>query len=196
MPTLVPLGKPRLSTDALLRLLQPFNVDRETYPLVVVGVRGYYRNSMGAPGVNDRGIYDDAMFLHTPSVTAAFNANTDPSSYRPGTGSGSKKGMACLTPGVWYVHRFDLHRSQYLALCQRAGTVTVTRDGNPPYDDIGHFGINIHRGSYRGTSSLGCQTIHPSQWDSFISLAVDQAHRYYGARWKLEVIPYILVAQQ
>jgi hypothetical protein len=94
------------------------------------------------------------------------------------------------------VHQFDLHRQKYLALCQRAGPVTVTRDGDPPYPDQGYFGINIHRGGYGTTGSEGCQTILPDQWDSFIALAVDQAKRYHGRTWKAAVIPYVLVERQ
>ena len=84
--------------------------------MIVVGVRGYYRDTMGAPGVNDRGIYDEAIFLHTPSATVAFNGNTDPSRVKKGSGTGARKGMASLNPGVWKVHRFDLHNGKYLAL--------------------------------------------------------------------------------
>jgi lysozyme len=151
---------------------------------------------MGAPGVNDRGFYDDALFIDAPSATVAFNGNTDPSGYRKGTGAGPHKGMASLNPGAWFVHKFDKHKGQYLALCQRAGAVTVTRDGTPPYPDTGEFGINIHRGGYNTTSSEGCQTIHPSQWESFINLAVDQAKRYHGSKWNKVVIPYILLEDQ
>jgi hypothetical protein len=186
-------GKPRLSSAQLDDLLQPFNLDRQRFPVIVVGQRGYYRDTMGAPGVNDRGIYDDAIFLVSPSAFTSFNANTDPSSYRKGRGTGPTKGMASLKPGAWYVHRFDKHKGKYLALCQRLGPVTVIRDGDPPYEDTGMFGINIHKGSYNSTSSEGCQTIHPGQWDSFISLAADQAQRYYNDRWKTVVIPYILL---
>jgi hypothetical protein len=193
MPPLTPAGKPRLSTADLQAALRRVGIDPAAEPLVVVGVRGYYRNTMGAPGVNDRGIYDDAIFLHTPGVTAAFNGNTDPSRVKKGRGRGPAKGMASLDPGVWRVHCFDKHDGRYLALCQRLGPVTVTRDGDPPYADTGMFGINIHRGGWNGTSSLGCQTIHPTQWESFISLAVDHAKRYHGARWTRTPIPYVLV---
>ena len=188
-------GKPRLSTEEIEKLLEPYGIDREKFPLLVIGIRGYYKNTMGAPGVNDRGIYDDAIILHSPSVTATYNGNTDPSSLKVGAGFGAGKGMASLKPGPWFVHKFDLHNGKYLALCQRGGNVTVLRDGNPPYPDTGSFGINIHRGSYNSTSSLGCQTIHPDQWESFISLAVDQAKRYHGPRWNKVVIPYVLVDQ-
>lgn len=186
-------GKPRLSTNELEKLLEPYNLDRERHPLIVVGMRGYYRKTMGAPEVNDRGMYDDALFLHSPSVFAAFNGNTDPSNYRKGKGIGKSKGMASLKPGLWLVHKFDKHKGKYLALCQRLGKVTVIRDGDPPYDDIGDFGINIHKGGYKTTSSEGCQTLHPDQWESFIALAVDQAKRYHGEKWDKNVIPYVLL---
>jgi hypothetical protein len=191
--SIVPGEKPRLSSTELRMMISPYAIDREQYPIVVVGIRGYYKNSMGAPGVNDRGIYDDAIFVDTAQGTIAFNGNTDPSKYRIGHGMGEAKGVALLNPGAWFVHKFDLHKGNYLALCQCAGEVTVTRDGDPSYLDTGYFGINIHKGCYNSTSSQGCQTIHPDQWESFIGLVVDQAKRYYGDLWKEKVIPYILL---
>lgn len=161
--------------------------------MLIIGLRGYYRDTMGEPGVNDRMIYDDAICIVTPNVHANFNGNTDPNGYRPGHGTGAAKGMATLKPGFWPVYRFDLHRGQYLALCQRAGEVTVIRDGHPSYEDTGEFGINIHRGGATSTSSLGCQTIPPSQWDGFITLAVSEAKRLFGAKWKSTTIPYVLI---
>jgi hypothetical protein len=190
----VPKFRPRLNQKELAEKLKPYDIDRAKYPLVVVGIRGYFRDSMGAPNVNDRGIYDDALFIDSPETFASFNGNTDPSRFRPGGGFGAGKGIASLNPGAWFVHRFDKHKGQYLALCQRAGKVTVTRDGKrQDYTDTGEFGINIHRGSYHGTSSLGCQTIHPDQWDSFITLAVDLARRYHADNWREAVIPYVLM---
>jgi len=191
----MPGSKPQLSQAGLAEKLKPFGLDRSKHPLVVVGIRGYYRDTMGAPGVNDRGMYDDALFIDAPDSFIAFNGNTDPSRFRPGEGfSEATKGIASLDPGPWIVHRFDIHNGKYLALCQRAGKVTVTRDGKKEnYKDTGEFGINIHRGSYHGTSSLGCQTIHPDQWDGFISLATDLARRYHGDKWKKVTIPYVLI---
>jgi lysozyme len=70
----------------------------------------------------------------------------------------------------------------------------VIRDGNPPYEHTGlDFGINIHKGGYQGTSSEGCQTIHPDQWPGFYALAKDLAQRYHGAQWNAVVIPYALI---
>lgn len=189
----VPSTTPRLAAAALREQIAAFGVDRGVHPVVVVGIRGYYKDTMGAPGVNDRGIYDDALFLDSPDAFVAFNGNTDPSAYRAGQGTGANKGMASLNPGLWYAHGFGQHKGKYLALCQRLGEVTVTRDGNPPYTDTGYFGINIHKGGYQTTSSEGCQTIHPDQWNGFISLVTDQAKRYHGTRWDKVVIPYLLI---
>ena len=50
--------------------------------------------------------------------------------------------------------------------------------------------INIHRGGYNTTSSLGCQTIHPSQWEAFIALAYLEMDRA-GQK----TIPYLLVEE-
>lgn len=193
MSVAVPATRPRLAKADVQRRIARLGIDRARYPLVVLGIRGYYADSMGAPGRNDRGIYDDAIFIDTPEACVSFNANTDPSRFRPGQGEGAAKGMASLMPGVWPVYRFDKHKGQYLALCQRAGEVTVLRDGNPPYPDKGNHGINIHRGGLNTTSSEGCQTIHPAQWDSFIGLAVDQAKRLFGDRWASTTIVYALI---
>lgn len=192
---MLPPDRPRLSRADVQRRIARAGVDRVRFPLVILGIRGYYLDGMGAVGRNDRGIYDDALFLDAPDAFAAFNANTDPSRVRSGSGRGAGKGMAVLTPGVWPVYRFDKHKGQYLALCQRAGEVTVMRDGLPPYPDTGMFGINIHRGGNTTTSSEGCQTIPPDQWPAFIALAVDQARRLFGDRWDRTVIPYVLTEE-
>lgn len=193
----IPNARPRLSQNELAARLAIHNIDRATYPLIVVGIRGYFMDSMGQPGVNDRGIYDDAILIDSPDGFASYNGNTDPSRHRPGQGSGTKKGIASLKLGAWYAHKLDFHGSAtlgpYRAICQRLGKVTVIRDGTPPYEETGNFGINIHKGSYNGTSSLGCQTIHPDQWPSFINLAMDLAKRYYAEKWDKTAIPYILI---
>jgi hypothetical protein len=202
MTRIVPPSRPRLSTAELETMLALFSVDRDKFPLIIAGVRGYYLDTMGAPGKNDRGLYDDALFIHTPNVTAAFNGNTDPDRYRPGWGTGKDKGMASLKAGIWYCYQFDIHHGMsyaYPAICQRAGKVTVLRDGNPPYEDTGMFGINIHCGGWRRPGSGGCQTVHPEQWPAFYTLGETQAKHLFGfdmedgkPAWKRAVIPYAL----
>lgn len=135
----------------------------------VVAVRGYYRDTMGKPGTNDRGIYDDAVFVVGPETFAAFNANTDPSRFRPG--------IASLLPGI-YPYRLGKHGISrpgggYPAFrpATKNEALPVRRDGEAavPSKRPG-IAINIHRGGRNTTSSEGCQTIPPTQWDAFYAL--------------------------
>lgn len=132
---------------------------------LLVGRRGYARDSMGVPGQNDRGVFDDAIVLLSGgAVVATFNANTDPSLARPG--------IAELVPGL-YRYALGIHglskpvARQYPALVQ-AAPVTVQRDGQTGTQS-GYFGINIHRGGVNETTSEGCQTIWKPQWDDFFA---------------------------
>lgn len=191
---MLPKSRPQMTKEKILEAIEQYNIDREKYPIVVVGIRGYYKQTMGDPTKNDRGIYDDAIFLLTNNIFKSFNANTDPSKYRKGYGkSEDTKGIASLNPGIYYSYSFDLHRSKYLALCQIKNEVTVTRDGEPDYLDTGYFGINIHYGGNTTTSSLGCQTIPPSQWDDFIDTVVSEAKLENGEHWRSMTIPYVLL---
>lgn len=170
------MNKPKLTQAEALAILNKYSL---TDPVQLLGIRGYYKKTMGSPVSNDRGIYDDSIFIVSPYIFASFNANTDPSAFR--------KGIANLKPGVWW-YKPGKHKinspTGYPALVQ-ADKVTVYRDGVG--DDTGFFGINIHRGGYNSTSSLGCQTIYPTQWDSFINTVYDQLKRY-GAK----KTPYVL----
>jgi hypothetical protein len=139
------------------------------------GIRGYYRDTMGKAGTNDRNIYDDAAFVvgKDKEDFFAFNGNTDPAAFR--------KSIASLKPGIWKVYKFDMHKGQYMALCQRGGPVTVIRDGVG--EDTGNFGINQHRGGNWGTSSLGCQTTPPDEYDEWYEKCKMLAKKYYGNAW-------------
>lgn len=177
---IVPAEPPEIARKALITLLPP-----ETDPdFLLVGRRGYYRDALGAVGRNDRGIYDDAIFLLTPTAFVAYNANCDPSVYQ--------KSIAVLLPGS-YLYRIGIHglsrpkHLRYKALVQ-ADEVVVARDQSGI--EKGWFGINIHRGGKNSTSSLGCQTIYPKQWDGFITLVESEMKRH-GKK----VIPYVLTAR-
>lgn len=179
---IVPASRPQWNRSRIEDLLTAASVP-ETVALV--GVRGYYRDSMGAVGRNDRGIYDDAIFLVSPHAFVSYNANTDPSIYR--------RRIATLAPGL-YRYRIGIHglskpkAQQYKALVQ-AAPVTVARD--QAQAESGYFGINIHRGSRTSTSSLGCQTIYPTQWAAFIASVESELKRVAQ-----KTIPYLLIEAQ
>ena len=178
MPTMRPSDKPEAQRDFIESLLHEAGV---TDKVALVGRRGYYRDSMGVKGKNDRGIYDDAIFVVSPNLFAAYNANTDPSRGRPG--------MAVLKPGVWRykigVHGLSKPKAQQYKALVQAAEVVVVRDGRG--DDRGYFGINIHRGGNTTTGSEGCQTIVPDQWASFIA-TVEAEMKEFGQT----SLPYLL----
>jgi lysozyme len=129
----------------------------------VLGIRGYYLDSKGRVGKNERGEYDDALVVISSKSISAWNANTDPSRYRPG--------IATLCPGV---HKY---RPGKHGISKPSGGHPAFRPATPdeglPVTRDGQSGIsrgiaiNIHRGGESTTSSLGCQTIPPEQWAQF-----------------------------
>ena len=176
------MTKPKLNRGQIIGKLP-----RETKFPCIVGIRGYYKDEMGKKGVNDRGIYDDAIYIVETNLAFAFNGNTDPS--RHGTNHKIGKGLAALKAGT-YEYKIGIHglsrekSKQYEALVQEE-PVIVKRDVTET-EHKGFFGINIHKGGFNTTSSEGCQTIHPSQWDEFMTLV--KAYFPSGKN-----IPYILI---
>lgn len=163
MGLLKPSSKPN-PLNLMAMVAKKVKTSDEVY---LVGVRGYYLDTMGKKGQNDRGIYDDAIAIISPEGVITFNANTDPASF--------KKGIANLktntNPGWLYkqgIHGLSKPKSQQYQAYVQAADVTVVRDGKG--DDTGKFGINIHRGGTLSVSSIGCQTIPPSQWTAFNEL--------------------------
>lgn len=165
---MVPKSKPQALRTEIEAILKANKVSLDE--VCLVGIEGYYLDSMGEKGKNDRGIYDDAFFWVSPTCFASFNGNTDPSRYKKGKGKGASKGMAHLKDGVWEYKPGMHNGSVPHPAFRQADEVTVIRDGDPDYEDVGWFGINIHRGGANSTSSLGCQTIPPDQWAAFKAL--------------------------
>lgn len=197
MPVSIPSSRPKLSREEVEKIISHYNIDRDKYKVIIVGLPGYYLNSIGESGKNDRGVYDDAGFIVTPDLFAAFNFNTDPSSYRKGYGLGETKGIARVKPGAYYCWKLDLHKGKYIALCQRRGKITVIRDGiNGEYEQTSEYlGINNHKGGINTTASLGCWTVPPEQWDEYINTVVDQLKQHYGDKYKEAIVPCCLIEE-
>ena len=209
MTPIVPGKRPDWWREVVEELVRGHGVKER---VVVVGRRGYYRDTMGKPGQNDRGLYDDAIAVISPRYFRAFNANTDPAVAHPN--------MATLQPGVWD-YQFGIHNRtkeksrQYRALVQ-AGEVVVFRDetqlvakgvvdergtsmGNGLWR--GWFGCNIHKGGFATVGSEGCQTIWPEQWDEFLAAVETEAREFgqlkrYDDGRESSRIPYILTARE
>ena len=182
----IPNSKPQASKEDVIEMLIEQGVwsNREVTKLSLVAVRGYYLDSMGRKGRNDRGIYDDALFLISPDTFTSFNANTDPSVYRSGRAVLEAPQRVVYRPGY---HGYNSKRGHYAF--RQASDVIVRRDGgigngrnlgDGRFTDQGHnrFWINLHRGGWSTTSSAGCQTIPPNQWDALYSLVRLQLKRY------------------
>ncbi len=182
MPELLHVPElPKMSREQILAILKAHGI---TDGFALVGIRGFFKD-MGVPGKNDRGIYDDALFVITPSAFVAFNFNVDPSAHKPG--------IANLKPGK-YLYKLGIHGlskpkdKQYKALVQ-AAPVTVIRDGGK--EETGYFGLNLHKGYNTTTGSLGCQTVPQArnQWAAFIALVEAELKRHGRT-----TIPYVLTA--
>lgn len=134
-----------------------------TNAVMVLAIRGYYKNSMGKAAENDRGIYDDAFVVIGPNYFKTFNANTDPRKYADG--------IATLLPGLHFfkqgLHGFGRKTAPYKAF--RTDNVRevlpVTRDGQKGIKE--GITVNIHAGGEYQTNSAACQTVIKSQYNEF-----------------------------
>jgi len=181
---IVPPSKPKMTKEEVLSLVKSVYSEFAIPDFFILGVRGYYKKTMGDPTKNDRLIYDDAIFLVGKDYFAAFNANTDPSTF--------KKGVAVLKAGIHKYkkgkHGLSKPSGGYPALrpANFKEELPVTRDGK---DSVG-VAINIHKGSLNSPSSLGCQTIFKSQWEEFITNTYSQMDLY-----KMQDVDYVLLEQ-
>ncbi len=178
---LLPATPPRLSVVEVLARLHRAGYEINPGEVILVGIRGYRHDDHAD---NERGIYDDAAFiLGGHSHFSSYSFNTDPSVF--------SQGVATLALGE-HRYRPGFHRkgapSGHPAF--RPATpgeeLPVTRDGVViPWPGVA---LNIHRGARNGTSSLGCQTLHPDHWDSFHATMMDQLKRAGQ-----EIFRYILI---
>lgn len=196
----VPKSRPKITFEEVIdKYVRKHDIDFKKYPVLIGGIRGYYEDSMGEIDKNDRGIYDDAIYTiiydkeQDTYKFATFNGNTDPSV--------SRTGIANLIPDLYFSYTLDLHKGDYMAVCQRLGNVSVMRDGRSTPHTGAEFGINIHEGGLFNTNSEGCQTIYRPQYKEFISSICKvfgvflKTDLTANVKWKKNpkiVIPYLL----
>jgi len=126
-----------------------------------------YDDMLGCAYVNDDGLWEAHYWPGT----------TDPGTYYLVNPMNSA-GCAVLVAGQYLdTWKIDMHGGKYLALCQRAGEVSVYRDDSgddkldldPSTIATGYFGINLHASTrtpdgvskYVNKYSAGCQ-VHAS----------------------------------
>lgn len=131
-----------------------------------------------------------------------FKVTTDPGTYWLQNPL-NPKGTAILKAGQYLdAYSIDKHRNKYYALCQRLAKVTVIRDYdrdavldfNNGKEQIGMFGINIHRARKTGSTysvdrhSAGCQVFKNAQdFDFFMKLC--EVHRkLYGNKFTYTLV--------
>lgn len=192
MSKLLPPSKPGRPAEWVDKIIEKFSSQLEGSRFVIVCCRGYYQDSMGKPGRNDRGIYDDAFFVRNldTGLCAPFNGNADPSLYKLRVASVKADQVVWYKKGKHGLSRAD---GGYWALRQARPVVVRRDDGKGGYteDKPGWPWTNLHRGSTGGTSSLGCLTVPPSQWDAFRELCYLQLKTSGQAE-----VPCILVELQ
>ena len=182
----IPRSRPKADRETVINGLIESGLwsNDDVTKLSVVGVRGYYEDSMGKPGVNDRGMYDDAAFVISPETFKSFNFNTDPHSYRRGRATLASPQRVVYIPGYHGYGRRTGHPA-----FRQASDVVVRRDGGTGHGKplgggrfkdraSARFWINLHRGGRTTTASAGCQTVPPAQWEEFYRLVRAELKEY------------------
>lgn len=166
--------------------------------------RGYYLDSLGKRGINDRGINDDAIGWISDSADYRVQANVDPSAHRVGVASLRAPQVVWYKPG-WHgyasVYGHPAFRQDSNVVVKRDGTEAFAKGsrhqkygvclGHGFWTDLGfgeNFWTNLHRQSGSGTSSLGCQTIPAAIWKAFHALVTAEL-----ARLKMDRFPCIIL---
>ena len=186
MKRILPPSRPRRNEDKIKSILRAYGLDKTDKP-VLVFVRGYYLDTMGVTGQDDRNIYDDAAFLYWPNGGAveSFNANTNPSFIKR-----NGRSLAQLNLGSYRFYK-GLHKGKYSALRSYPEGVVLdcTREGKP--STCSH--INIHKGSTKTEAedvvwSEGRLTIPDTQYLDFITRVYDSM-----TKAMIKVIEVVLV---
>ncbi|HEY8560527.1 MAG TPA: hypothetical protein VIL74_09130 [Pyrinomonadaceae bacterium] len=140
--------------------------------LLVVGVRGYFLNSVGKPGENDLNLWDDAILVYYDSVLVkTFNANTDPSKHN--------QKLAMLDAGLYEFYQ-GTHKERIKAFRAYPEGVELPckrQQFDGSWVKSKCSAINIHDGAFNDTWSAGCQTVinqtPHKQFDEFRDLVYD-----------------------
>jgi hypothetical protein len=174
----------------LIKILykKKYKLYEEPYRLNIVGLRG-------ETTVSNR--FDDSLYVFYKDETGKWNFGSCPITTDPGTywleNPSQVDGTAILEQGQYEdAYSLGLHKGQYLALVETK-PVRVIRDydRNAYLDfyngkeEVGNFGINIHRANATGNTqtvdkwSAGCQVFQrATDFAKFLTLCVKHRNLY------------------
>lgn len=164
-----------------------------SYNLNIIGIRSDQQNKV-------TNLYDDLLVVVYKTTNETwtkqiYKITTEPGAYYMTEQLLNPKGTSILAPGQYRgCYGIGKHRGKYDALVQKKA-VKVYRDNNknrkydfiPDKEDIGIFGINIHRSNefketeYVNKYSAGCQVFaNPDEFNSFMRLCKLQNENFSG----------------
>lgn len=171
-----PKSRPKITKPEVAAILAKHGIAKID-KCYLLGIRGYYKDSIGKVGQNDIDVYDDALAVISPTVFATFNFNTDPAK------AGHK--LAMLDAGSYDFYK-GKHKGKYDALRPYPEGVRMpcTRDGVKSMC----ANTNIHKGGNTDTFSEGCQTTPPDQYSEEMKLIYGEMTRYKQATIRYTLI--------
>lgn len=184
----IPKSRPQKSKSEVEAILEPLlgTLPEKKFPLVAFGLRGYYADTFGVKGKNDRGQWDDAIgwLDRRTGGFQIWNGNTDPTAK-------FKEGLGQIhAPQILYF-RIGKHKGR--PAFRQAATFLVDRDGaNGPVKASIDCAFNWHDSlnPIKTTSSEGCQTMPKDQFKAAREYGYVVVRQYYP---KTETFPYLLV---
>lgn len=181
-------NRPKI-TDAETDKIAAYFFSDSLPKLLLIGVRGYFLNTVGKPGVNDLNAWDDAILVYYDgNLVKTFNANTDPSKLN--------QNLAMLDCGVYQFYK-GRHRNRidaFRAYPEGVRLPCKRQKFNGEWEKSFCSHINIHDGGINDTWSAGCQTIinqgGHKQFNEFRDLVYDlmKIHR-------LKTVTYLLIEE-
>ena len=110
---------PKQTKEESLKICAEHGLSLDKNKLIMLAMRGYYANTFGVKGKDDRRVYDDALFIISENYYKALQWNTNPSPTY-------KLGLAELIAGTYDVKK-HLHKGKYRAF--QIIEAKVKRDG-------------------------------------------------------------------
>lgn len=157
--------------------------------LLVIGVRGYFLNSVGKKNANDTGWDDGIIVYENGTLIKTFNGNTDPSKVN--------SDLAMLDTGVYQFAK-GTHKNRIKAFRAYPEGVRLKckrQNRNGVWKESLCSAINFHDGGLSDTWSAGCQTIinqgKQKQFDEFRDLVYKLMTKH-----TLKTFTYLLIEEK